>query len=227
MTPNLRRPHRCKGFGAVELVIVVIILGMVFLFALKGAAIIPQVRAIMIAQQISQYRAAVQQYQIDHRSLPGDDLGAVQRWPRPDALFNVSGALVSFAGDGKMNGLLDDPSNTLGEQYAAWRDLRFGGYIGGDPTLVGQSARPETLADITYGFAEDNLGIPQALCLTRVPGRDAELLDKKLDDGVINTGILRGTSKWDPVGTNNHFSEPDTVAYDPDKTYIICLPMLP
>ncbi len=134
---------------------------------------------------------------------------------------------VSLAGNGKIDGLLDDPGNASGEQYMAWRDLRSAGLVEGDPTLLGQSARPENFFDGDFGFAENNLGLEQVLCLTRVPGRDAELIDKRLDDGSVSTGRLRGTSRWDPVYAKNQFDAPDTAPYDPEKTYIICLPSLP
>jgi hypothetical protein len=217
-----------SGFGAIEVVIAVVILGMVYVFTLQGLTLISSMRAFVLAQQIGQYRSAVQQYEIEYSALPGDDPGASGRWGRPEALYASSTKLMlSLAADGKINGLFDDPGNTLGEQYVAWNDLRLAGLVAGDSTLVGQSARPETMGDITYGFAERNLGLDQVMCLTRVPGEDAARLDKRLDDGAAGTGQLRGTSKWDPVGANNQFEKPDTTPYDPDKTYIICLPYLP
>jgi len=216
-----------KGFSALEAVIAVVILGMLLVFTLKGLTVVSSMRAFVLSQQINQYRSAIQQYLAEYRAPPGDDVGAVGRWNRPETLFTTENGTISFAGDGRINGLLDDSSNPLGEQYLLWSDLRYAGLVEGDATLVGQSARPESMRGITYGFAEDNLGLEQVLCLTRVPGEDAAFLDKRLDDGVVGTGRLRGTSRWDPVGTNNHFSEPDVAPYDPEKTYIICLPYLP
>jgi hypothetical protein len=139
----------------------------------------------------------------------------------------LDGLPVSFLGDGIIQGELDDPVNVSGEQYSAWRDLRAAGMMEGDPALVGKSAQPENIFDGFFGFAQDNLGLQQVLCLTKVPGRDAQLLDTKLDDGNIATGRLRGTSRWDPAHAKNHFTTPDIAPYDPQKTYIICLPYLP
>ena len=227
---KFRLRHRIStgGFGAIELVVVVIILGGIFLLTLKGTNLVAPMRARVTEQQILQYQSAILHYQVDFNALPGDDAGAPSRWGRDESLFNIYGlASVSFAGDGKIQGLFDDPSNASGEQYMAWSDLRSGGYVEGDSTLVGQSARPENLYGGVYGLAEDNLGLQQVLCLTKVPGRDAELIDKALDDGKISTGHIVATSQWDPVVANNHFSAPDTAAYDPEKTYLICLPALP
>ncbi len=225
--------HRCKhvpsrGFGAVELIVVIVVLGGIMLLTLKGTQLIAPMRAFVVAHQIERYQAAVLGYQTGQNAVPGDDPGAPVRWKqREDALFTLEGAVVSYAGDNTLNGLFDDSANAAGEQYMAWSDLRAGGYLPGDPKLTGQSARPENTYGGVYGFAEDNLGLQQVLCMTRVPGRDAEILDTRLDDGKIATGRLRGTSQWDPVEAKNHFAAPDSAPYDPEKTYIICLPMLP
>lgn len=227
MTFSPRHKLSTGGFGAIELVVIVIVLGGVILLTLKGTRLIAPLRAHVITQQITQYQSAVLQYQTDFSALPGDDSGAAARWRRPEALFNLGNKAVSLAGDGTMDGLLDDPANASGEQYLAWTDLRAGGYVVGDRTLVGQSARPENTYGGAYGFAADNFGLQQVLCLTKVPGPDAALIDKNLDDGNISTGRLRGTSQWDPIEAKNHFARPDTAPYDPEKTYIICLPALP
>jgi len=214
-----------RGFGAIELILVVIILGMVFLFTLKGRELIAPMRIFVTIQQINQYKSALFHYETDFKALPGDDPAAPNRWKRIPSLFVLDFAEpVSLAGDGKLNGLFDDAQNPSGEQYLAWSDLRAGGFVQGDPALVGQSARPENVYGGAYGFAEDNLGLDQVLCLSQVPGRDAATIDKRLDDDSISTGTLRGTSQWDPVGAKNHFAQPDTAAYDPEKTYIICFP---
>lgn len=216
-----------RGFSGIEFTVVIILLGIALVLTLRGAAAIPAIRSYVLMQQIQNYQIAIRQYEADYRMLPGDDTAAPQRWRRQDALYQLDGAIVSYAGDGKIEGELDDIANTLGEQFLAWSDLRKGGYIGGDPTLVGQSARPENTFGGSYAFAEDEFGLQQVLCLTKVPGRDAELLDRRLDDGKPSTGQVRATSKWDPAIVHNHFTQPDVAPYDPKKTYIICLPYLP
>jgi len=217
-----------RGFGAIELILTMVILGMAFLFALRGRELMAPMRSFVTIQQINQYRAAVMHYVADYKQPPGDDAFGAQRWGRPPALFSMGFAEpINMAGDGKIDGLLDDSQSPSGEQYLAWVDLRAGGYLEGDSALVGQSARPENIYGGTYGFAADNFGLDQVLCLSQVPGLEAAMLDKKLDDDSISTGTLRGTSQWDPVGANNHFTQPDTAAYDPEKTYIICLPFAP
>jgi len=224
---RMGRPIKQLGFGKIELVITVVILGILFSLVLKGTAIIAPMRVFVAVHQINQYRAAVVAYQVDYHVLPGDDPTGPSRWRRPESIVLIGTARATTAGDDKISGLLDDSANPLGEQYLAWSDLRASGLVDGDPALIGQAARPENPFHGVYGFAEDNLGLDQVLCLTKVPGEDAALLDKRLDDGDVATGRVRGTSKWDPVGAHNHFAQPDTAPYSPDKTYIICLPYMP
>jgi hypothetical protein len=184
-------------------------------------------RTLVATQQIATYRNAVSLYQTEYRELPGDDPAAPRRWDRPEALFMSGGAVISFVGDGKIDGFFDDAANAVGEQFTAWRDLRLGGFIPGQNNLVGQTARPDNPYGGVYGFTQENLGIEQALCLSQVPGLDAQLLDKRNDDGAPSTGKMRATSSWDPVERKNHFPEPDVGPYDPEKTYLVCLPYMP
>jgi len=225
--PRLRHPRPNGGFGSIELVIAVVILGMIFLFTLKGTVAVASMRAFVTGQQINTYKSAMLQYQTDFNAVPGDDTGAPGRWDRDPSLYLVDGRAVAFVGDARINGLFDDSTNPSGEQFMAWHDLRSGGYVEGDRTLVGQTARPENLYGGVYGFAEGNLGLDQVLCLTQVPGTDAALIDRRLDDASISTGQIRGTSQWDPVGAMNRFDAPDSAPYDPEKTYIICTPYVP
>jgi hypothetical protein len=218
---------RTRGYGILGLILPICIIGMVTLFTLKGAAMIAPMRTRIVAQQIDRYQSAIVSYVADYNSLPGDDSAAPTRWQRNDAIYQIAGVIVTFTGDGKINGELDDSRAALGEQYFAWSDLRAGGYVEGDPKLVGQSARPENTYGGVFAFAEDNLGLQQVLCLTRVPGRDAGILDRNIDDGKIASGKVRATSQWDPIDAKNHFEKPDDAPYNPDKTYIICLPYMP
>jgi hypothetical protein len=110
----------------------------------------------------------------------------------------------------------------------AWRDLRYAGLVKGDPKWAGESAAPENPFGGIYGFDEGNLGQSGgSLCATRVPGRAAQIIDRNMDDGVINKGRVVATSLYDVVGAHNHFNAPDSAPYDYAKQYIICVPILP
>tara|TARA_R110000868_G_scaffold53617_4_gene168001 strand:- start:1657 stop:1923 length:267 start_codon:yes stop_codon:yes gene_type:complete len=87
---------------------------------------------------------------------------------------------------------------------------------------------PENPFGGVYGFDEGNLGQSSgSLCTTRIPGRAAQMIDDRMDDGIINRGKVVATSRYDAVEAKNHFDAPDFEPYDFEKEYIICAPILP
>ena len=216
--------HPRAGFGAFEVVIVVAILGFAFLMALKGRELVHKTRGIVTAGQLRGFQDSVRRYEDQYRALPGDDPSAPRKWRRTNSIYLVNGVTVSSTGDQRIQGKLSDYGNATGEQFNAWRDLRFAGMVTGDTELVGQSAMPENSFGGAFGFAEDNFGLRDVICATQIPGAAAEMIDQRLDDGIIATGNVRATSRWDPLTALNRFEEPDATAYDPSKTYIICVP---
>jgi prepilin-type N-terminal cleavage/methylation domain-containing protein len=218
---------RTRGFSIIEMCVAIILLGIAFMLTLKGRALIDNMRALMAGYEAQMYQTKVELYISEFHYPPGDDPVAPNRYGRPESITIYLGTPVSLAGNFKLNGLLTDPLNATGEQYMAWRDLRYAHLISGDEKLSGESASPENPFGGVFGFDEGNLGqTGGSLCLTKVPGRAAELIDKRLDDGVVNTGKVVATSKFS-LNEHNHFAAPDLEPYDYAKTYIVCMPMLP
>lgn len=198
------------------------------ILTLRGTALIDTMRAFIVSYQIQQIQSRVVVYDAEFGALPGDDPAAARRFALPNPVSIMGGADVSFTSDGQINGFLSDSLSPNSEQYMAWRHLRAAGLLDGDPKLAGASAAPENPFGGIYGFDEGNLGQKAgSLCLTKVPGRAAEIIDKRLDDGVINKGRVVATSKYDPVVAHNHFDAPDSAPYDYEKQYIVCAPLLP
>lgn len=211
-----------------EITIAVVILGIVLAMTLKGRELVENVRGLMAVYGIEQFQNRVLSYQSQYSALPGDDPVAPRRFKRDPALVMMYNATVSFAGDDKIDGKLFDTLSPNGEQFMAWRDLRAAGMVSGDVNLVGASAMPPNPFGGVYGFDEGNLGQTKgSLCLTRVPGRAAQAIDAKLDDGAIDTGKVVATANYDPAGAFNHFDAPDSEPYSIEKEYIICAPIMP
>lgn len=226
--PKYRQPKSSAGFSIVEFGVTIILLGVIFVMTLKGAALVESMRAFMTTVQISKFQNAVMSYREAFNALPGDDAQGPRRWGRPDAIVFFSGAPVSYANDARINGQLFDILNPNGENFIAWADLRGYGAVPGDITLVGFSAMPENLFGGVYGFDEGNLGQEGgSLCATRVPGGAAQKIDARMDDGIIDRGRVVATSKYDATNAHNHFDAPDSAPYDIEKEYIICAPILP
>jgi len=216
----------CKGISIIEMSIAIIIIGAMLLFSLKGAIYIENMRAVLTANQITRFQSAVRTYEAEFKALPGDDLTAPSRFKRALATARVLDATVSSAGDGVINGKLSEPLNPHGEQFLAWSDLRSFGVLDGDPMLIGLTSMPENAFGGVFGFDEGNLGIlKNSLCATRIPGRAAEIIDQRLDDGSVNTGAMLGTSRFS-IEDGNHFDAPDKEPYNVEKEYIICIPVL-
>jgi hypothetical protein len=217
-----------RGFSIIELASTVIILGAIFIMTLKGSAIVTTMRAVVASYKLAQYQGLLKFYQAEYDALPGDDPRAPQRFGRPDAIFFLEGAPISSVDNNKIDGKLTDSLSPNGEQFMAWRDLRSARLIDGDPKIAGGAAMTDNPFGGVYGLDEGNLGqTGGSLCLTRVPGRAAEIIDKRIDDGVINKGKVVATSRFDPAVALNHFDAPDSEPYNLDKEYIICAPMLP
>jgi len=212
----------------IELSIAICLVGIVMILTMQGTALIQTVRGFVVSYQIEQIRNRVFVYQSQFSALPGDDAAAPARFGLPNAVSKLGGVDISFAGDSQLNGKLTEPLSPNGEQYMAWRQLRAAHLLEGDPALAGASAAPENPFGGIYGFDEGNLGQKDgSICATKVPGRAAEIIDKRLDDGVINKGRVVATSKYDPTVAHNHFDAPDSAPYNYDKQYIVCAPLLP
>lgn len=211
----------------IEVAVTTTLLGILLFLTLKGTVMIETMRSVALGYELQQFQRLVLGYQVQYRQLPGDDPVAPLRFNREAALVRQGDLRVQLTGNGVIDGLFFDSSNPEGEQFAAWRDLRFMGALSGDTKMTGVSALPETPFGGFYGFDKGNLGQEGgSLCASKVPGRAAEIIDYRIDDGKINAGKLVGTSKFS-IEAYNHFDAPDTVPYDVEKEYIICVPLLP
>ncbi len=211
----------------IELSIAVIILGITFALALKGAAFVGAMRAFMTQYQIEHLQNRIFAYQAEYGALPGDDPQASRRWDLPAPLTRAGDVFGNASGDGRLQGLFFDALAPNGEQFMAWRHLRSAHMLEGDPELAGLSSMPEHAFGGVIGLDGGNLGQGAgSLCASRIPGAWAQRIDRSLDDGVINTGRVVATARYS-VDVQNHFDAPDSEPYNLEKEYIICLPMLP
>ncbi|MBL8642492.1 MAG: hypothetical protein JNK21_01055 [Rhodospirillaceae bacterium] len=217
-----------RGMTVIELAFTISIVGLMMFFALKGKDVIEGMRSVAVMYEMEQYQRLIVGYQDTYDELPGDDPRSPNRWNRPSALTVVTETVTaSLAGNSKLDGKLYEVGNPGGEQFAAWRDLRFSGALEGDPKFEGTSALPENPFGGFYGLDEGNLGQKEgSLCATRIPGRAAQRIDAKMDDGRINSGKVVATSKFS-IEDRHHFPAPDTEPYNIEKEYIICIPMMP
>lgn len=167
-----------KGFTLVELAIVMVIIGLLIGAVLKGQAMIDDAKIKRTMNDIQGISAAYFTYYDRYNALPGDDTAATARW--------------AGVANGDGNGFIDG-----GEPIEALQALRYAGLLSGDPAATTWPGDPYAgtyaLDSNAYGGAT---GTKNRIVVTLVPGSVAQIVDSKFDDGVWNTGTVRGSAAY-------------------------------
>lgn len=160
-----------RAFTLVELSIVLIVIGLIIVVVLRGQGLVENSRISRVTRDVQGIQAAFYSYYDRFGMYPGDDSTAGVRWPGE----------VSGNGNGYI-----DPS----EAPYVWSHMLKGGYVQGMPRSPYGS----------YIFGTMNFGtiygIGNYVGATSLPGNVAEQIDKKMDDGIYNTGFLQGSRPY-------------------------------
>lgn len=178
-----------RGFTLVEIAIVLVIVGLLLAGVLKGQELIESTRIKNIMNDMNGLTSAVTSYQDRYRALPGDE-----------ALANYTGrGWTGFVTAGDGNGAIGAAggaaafTGAASENMEAMRALRAAGFISGDPAATGVAALPQHPAGGVFGLANGVYGMPgNAVCASILSHKFAGAIDRQLDDGVNNTGTVRG-----------------------------------
>lgn len=208
------------GFTLVELAISVMVIGLLLGGVLKGKELIDNSRATAVARQVTAYWAAIRTFQTTYNAFPGDMINPGDRIPgcsgSPCADTGNENGLLEPASAGYHEMLGSHPPVTTGEVRNFFLHLARAGLITGiDLSYTGT---PNTFGvdfpsspagggwnpTSNSNVAEANPNNPNwqnYLRLIRdVPGSNNYLLspiqtsqiDTKIDDGVADTGDVRG-----------------------------------
>jgi prepilin-type N-terminal cleavage/methylation domain-containing protein len=215
--PNL--PQRQSGFTLIEIAIVLVIIGLLLGGILKGQELITQGRIRNVSNDFQSVTAAINLYQDRYRALPGDDPGAAARWT---ATGNTT---TSGTGDGTIGtGTAGTPAYNSAtdtvESRLFWQHLRLAGLVGGATTTgaIGTAPPPNAASGVT-GVQNGAFGIQGiVICSNNLPAKIAQAVDTQFDDGIAETGTVRGVA-----GTTAGATAP-TVNYVDDGTnfYVVC-----
>ena len=175
-----------RGFTLVEIAIVLVIIGLLLGGILKGQEMITQAKIKNIVADFSGVSAAYYGYQDRYRAIPGDDPNAATRW---------TGA-VAGGGNGQVGGKYNSQTAT-DESRQWWDHLRRAGFVAGAGTQQPFNAVTGVLG-VQTGDAQATVGpalggfVSLIVCSANLPDKIAIALDTQMDDGVPNTGTVRG-----------------------------------
>jgi len=204
-----------SGFTLVEIAIVLVIIGLLLGGILKGQELITSARVRNVADQSSAVQAAYYGFIDRYRLIPGDMLPGSAN---PNSACNALGT-ANFTSCGTMggnaNGRIDDTGGLIWQEaMSVWAQLAAAGFLQG-PYATQAAPGSFTVAEYTSnatpraptnpwgGFlllgrsADYQPGGGQPVRLHLVLGRNipvavARELDVKIDDGLPQSGVLRG-----------------------------------
>ncbi|HYD56478.1 MAG TPA: prepilin-type N-terminal cleavage/methylation domain-containing protein [Burkholderiales bacterium] len=190
---------KSKGFTLVEIAIVLVIIGLLLGGILKGQEMITQAKIKNIMADYSGISAAYHGYQDRYRAIPGDDPGAATRWATAPAAF-------SGDGNGQLGGTYANTCPnpliaTSPETCDFWDHLRRAGFVSGSG-----GAQPFNAVTGMIGVQTGNGAGGTALggfsglimCSANLPDKIAIAVDTQMDDGVPNSGSVRGVLQTAP-----------------------------
>lgn len=211
-----------QGFTLIEIAIVLVIIGLLLGGVLKGQELIESGKVKNVVNDMNGVTAALNTYRDRYKQLPGDDTGGGAGG------VAVRGAAWTGVGPGNGNGVIGgaaaNPFAAGVENILFWRHLRAAGLVTGSPAVAGVPALPKNAFGGQMGITTGVFGISgnAIICLQNIPGKAAAAIDNQFDDGVANTGSVRGNGAVTVPSAAPTAAAPGTAAYNEDFNYTLC-----
>lgn len=194
------RPSPQQGFTLIELSIALVVIGLIIGSVLVGVNILNSARVTNAVNVLQSVQSAVSTYNQNYGALPGDDKQAQDRFSSK-GIANSGGGNGSIGTSSSFEGTAAAASGDTGyESVLVWADLRAAGLVKGD--VVQGSGETQTIAPPPSNPFGGIVGIQSTafagelggnvVCLNRVPGAQARVIDQRLDDGNATKGNVRG-----------------------------------
>lgn len=209
--------NKNKGFTLIELAIVLVIIGLLLGFVLKGQTLIDSAKVKKLARDFQNVQLYIHGYQDRFKTLPGDDHSAD---------VHVTGTNpTNGARDGVIQGAWDTVTDG-DESCAIWQHVRLADLAAGSTTIdctANNTYQPRNADGGLIGvqsvasFAEiTGMRGSYVVCSDAILGRLAKQIDLTLDDGVGDDGSIR-------VAVNGAAASAGVAAPVDDTTYVVCM----
>lgn len=200
-----------QGFSLVELSVVLIILGLLAAGITAGNSLVKGSKLRAVIAEVESFRTAVNAFVVQYDELPGDITNAHDYWD--DGADGVCGNATQCNGDG--DGLIEIVTNVNNnESYRAWQhltlaDLVPGNYTGiaygtGKQADIGVNVPASKLTGGGYTMTYKDLftdgrvvgnavsfgafRVNSSTWNSVISAKDAYSIDKKIDDGGLESG---------------------------------------
>lgn len=228
--PSFSVDKTAGGFSLVELAIALTVIGLLLAGLVKGNELIGNSRADRVVMDFTNFQSAMENFKSTYKALPGDMYKADQR------LKNCSSAPCDGNGDGNLMIGSDTPFANAdyaaqSEMRAFWVQLAKSGYISGiNADYTGRPNRagvdyPATpfgggyrvfSNSVTSAFPRirENMIRPSRELDNRAmslafSAKQAGRIDRKMDDGMPETGRVLGTTTGGACNTGLNGSYPE------------------
>lgn len=187
-----------KGFTLVELAVVLVILGTIYMSVLKVQSMVKNAKIQQVINQYREIRTAVLVYKDKYGYLPGDD---------PKARTHLGPAAMGAAkpdgdkgGDGNSYISTAYISYPVDEQYTVFNHLSLAGLLSG-PNAGGGVVKDifgKTVYIVAYKISPSTTAKNNYIRFALLPPDVAQALDAALDDGLSNSGSVLCGDMPDP-----------------------------
>lgn len=198
-----------KGFSLIELSIVLIIIGLLIAGITGGASLIKSAELRAVMSEIRNYQTAVNAYYTAKGELPASSDSSEMDFANTGAAWS---ALFSEGITDNEPGVSTTGATALTSGYGMTSKVKGGFYVLGYngamednvlfliSNITGTAEVPANLAAATATSSLSNASIAR---------KDAEFLDDKMDNGIIDSGKV-----WSFTGSDNDTTTTDGCAYD-------------